>query len=165
MLCILYVTAVGFLLGAVGLLGERMLPATAPRRWLWGAIIPVSLFLPGYYRMHHAMPVGTLPGAQPAPRGSWLGTIDPAFWARVESWDDTINLLWNIASAAIVLWGLAAAWRAWRVVSDSRAALGAAPSATVVDGVNVVVTRSLGPATVGLLRSRVVVPRWVLALP
>ena len=35
----------------------------------------------------------------------------------------------------------------------------------IVDGFPVVVTDSLGPATVGLLRSRVLLPRWVLALP
>jgi len=35
----------------------------------------------------------------------------------------------------------------------------------VVDGVAVVVTDSLGPATVGFWRSHVLVPRWVLAMP
>ncbi|HZD85671.1 MAG TPA: M56 family metallopeptidase, partial [Gemmatimonadaceae bacterium] len=33
------------------------------------------------------------------------------------------------------------------------------------DGVSVVVTEAIGPATVGFFRSRVLVPRWVLALP
>jgi bla regulator protein BlaR1 len=35
----------------------------------------------------------------------------------------------------------------------------------VVDGVPSVITDSIGPATVGVLRTRVVIPRWVLALP
>jgi beta-lactamase regulating signal transducer with metallopeptidase domain len=40
-----------------------------------------------------------------------------------------------------------------------------ASGTTLVDGVPVLITERLGPATVGLWRSRVVVPRWVLALP
>jgi beta-lactamase regulating signal transducer with metallopeptidase domain len=51
------------------------------------------------------------------------------------------------------------------VVSVSRRQRGDAGGPAVVDGVPVVVTDSMGPATVGLFRSRVLVPRWVLALP
>jgi bla regulator protein BlaR1 len=161
MLCILYVTAIGFLLGLVGVLVERMLPPAAPRRWLWCAIIPVSLFLPGYYRIHHAMPVAELPS--PATHASALGQARMAatgldFWALVESWNGTINLLWHIVSAALILWGLAGAWRVWRIRRGGHAG-------TTVDGIDVLVTPSVGPATVGALRSRVVVPRWVLGLP
>ena len=35
----------------------------------------------------------------------------------------------------------------------------------MIDGVPIVVTDVAGPATVGVVRSRVLVPRWVLALP
>jgi beta-lactamase regulating signal transducer with metallopeptidase domain len=168
MLCILYVNAVGFLLGVAGLLAERMLPLAAPRRWLWCAIIPVSLFLPGYYRFHHAMSVAVLPA--PPTQGnalatSWAAATDLDFWARVESWNGTINLLWHVASAALILWGVAGACRVWRILRGSYAVSPHRPLATAIDGVDVLVTRSIGPATVGLLRSRVVVPRWVLALP
>jgi hypothetical protein len=161
MLCILYVTTIGFLLGLVGLLVERMLPPAAPRRWLWCAIIPVSLFLPGYYRIHHAMPVAELPDPAAhadALRQTWTTAAGLDFWARVESWNGMINLLWHIASAALILWGLAGAWRVWRIRRGAHAG-------STVDGIDVLVTPSTGPATVGLLRSRVVVPRWVLGLP
>ena len=53
MLCILYVNAVGALLAIAGISIERLLPTTAPRRWLWCLIIPASMFVPGFYRMHH----------------------------------------------------------------------------------------------------------------
>src|SRR3982751_1687199 len=161
MLCILYVTTIGFLLGLVGLLVERMLPPAAPRRWLWCAIIPVSLYLPGYYRVHHALPVAELaapPTHTDALAAAWTGATDLDFWARVESWNGMINLLWHIASAALILWGLAGAWRVWRIQRGAH-------TAAHVDGIEVLVTPSIGPAPVGLLRARVVVPRWVLGLP
>jgi len=94
-----------------------------------------------------------------------LAALDPAWWARIESYDMTINRLWLTVSAGLLLWGLANAWRVARVVSVSRRQRGDAGGPAVVDGVPVVVTDSMGPATVGLFRSRVLVPRWVLALP
>ena len=99
MLCILYVNAVGALLGMVGLSIERMLPSGAPRRWVWCLIVPLSIFVPGLSHQPH--------------RRRRHGTA----------------------------------------------------KAPVVDGVPIVITERLGPATVGLMRSSVLVPRWVLALP
>jgi bla regulator protein blaR1 len=167
MLCILYVNAVGFLLGIAALLAERLLPPATPRRWLWSAVVPLSLFLPGYYRVHHAMPIAGLPDSAASHDGAlatpWATAMTPDLWTRVESWNGTINLLWHIASAALILWALGAAWRVWHVVHDARTAH--RPLPTVVDGVRLIVTPAAGPATVGVLRSRVVVPRWVLALP
>ena len=146
MLCILYVNAVGMLLGIAGLLAERALPAAFSRRWVWCIIIPVSVFLPGYYRWHH----------------NW-SVIDalqqPAMVAQ--TYDTSINRVWLTASAMLLLWGLASAWRVSRVIWVSRRERGP----TIVDGVPVVVTDAIGPATVGLLPSRVLVPRWVLAMP
>lgn len=169
MLCILYVTAVGALLGAAGLLIEPTLPAAFPRRWLWCAIIPTSIFLPGYYRGHHAMSVTALLDQPAGPLSHIVGTsfapLDPAWWARVESYNSMINPLWLAASALVVLWGLANALRVWHVVRASRRRGGEMKSPPVLDGVPVVVTDSLGPATVGLFSADVLVPRWVLALP
>jgi beta-lactamase regulating signal transducer with metallopeptidase domain len=58
----------------------------------------------------------------------------------------------------LLMWGLINVWRVSRVISQS-------PRKSVVDGVPVLVTDSIGPATVGLLRSNVLLPKWVLALP
>src|SRR4051812_42743035 len=150
MLCIVYVIAVGFLLGAVGLLVEQALPATAARRWVWCAIIPVSMFLPGYYRWHHNWAVSEAL-QQPAVHAA---TLDPL-----------IQRTWLIASAALVAWALANALRVALLVATSRRRVAGQRSPEIVDGVPVVVTERLGPATVGFLRSRVLVPYWVLALP
>lgn len=145
MLCILYVNIVGMLVGAIGLLLEQVLPLRIARRWVWVFLMPLSVFLPGYYRMHHSAPVG-----------DWVG--------RVETYDTMINPLWTTASVLLLMWGAAnlfrVAYLVWvaRRQRDSR-------TPTIVDGVPVVVTDAVGPATVGLLRSHVLVPRWVLAMP
>ena len=150
MLCILYVIAVGTLMGVAGLLAERALPAGFPRRWLWCIIIPVSVFLPGYYRWHH----------------NW-SVVDalqqPAM--RAATFDTSINRVWLTLSATLVFWGLANAWRVWRVIHLSRRGLIENVGHAIIDGIPVVVTEVAGPATVGVVRSQLLVPRWVLAMP
>jgi beta-lactamase regulating signal transducer with metallopeptidase domain len=94
-----------------------------------------------------------------------LTALDPAWWAQVETLDTAINRVWLGATALLLLWGVASAWRVSRVISLSRRARGDASGPAIVDGVPVLVTDLVGPATVGLLRSRVLLPRWVLALP
>jgi hypothetical protein len=75
-----------------------------------------------------------------------------------------INPLWITASALLLAWGAANLLRvAILVWSARRHRENRTP--TIVDGVPVVVTDAVGPATVGLLRSHVLVPRWVLAMP
>ncbi|MDQ6635123.1 MAG: M56 family metallopeptidase [Gemmatimonadota bacterium] len=171
MLCILYVNLVGTCLGLFGLLTERVLPTTWPRRWMWCAIIAISIFLPGYYRFHHTWSViAALDPPAAAPASHAMGTpslsvLDADWWAHTRSYDRDINRVWLTASAVLIVLGLANAWRVWRIVHHARRRRGAASRPTVVDGVPVVLTDSLGPATVGLWRTRVLVPRWVLALP
>ncbi len=170
MLCILYVNAVGMLLVVAGVLVERVLPATFPRRWVWCVVIPMSIILPGYYRWHHMVSVTDVQQAVQPPLGHAFGmtsitALDPVLWARIESYDTSINRLWITVSAILLLWGLANAWRVSRVLRLSRGARADARGTAIVDGVSVVVTEAIGPATVGLFRSRVLVPRWVIALP
>jgi beta-lactamase regulating signal transducer with metallopeptidase domain len=172
MLCILYVIAVGTLLGIAGVLVERALPVAAQRRWVWCVLIPISIVLPGYYRAHHTWSVLDALEQQAArqPLGHALGAaslsaLDPDWWAHTRSYDTIINRLWLSASAVLLFWGLANAVRVALVVRRSRRQRDDEASATIVDGVPVVVTDVIGPATVGLWRSRVLIPRWVLAMP
>ena len=170
MLCILYVNAVGMLLVVAGVMVERVLPATFPRRWIWCVTIPISIIVPGYYRGHHAVSVTDVQQALQPPLGHAFGTasitaLDPAWWAHIQSYDTSINRLWLTVSAVLLLWGLTNAWRVSRAVRLSRRERGDARGPAILDGVSVVVTDSMGPATVGLWHSRVLVPRWVLALP
>lgn len=171
MLCILYVNAVGTLLGIAGLLTERVLPATFSRRWMWCVIIPASLFIPGYYRTHHLWALGdalagqTQPPLSRAPETVSIAAMDPAWWAHIESYNQGIHRVWLTASALLVVWGLANLLRVLFVLCESRGWRGFPGATTILDGVPVVVTDSVGPATVGVGRSLVLVPRWVLALP
>jgi beta-lactamase regulating signal transducer with metallopeptidase domain len=152
MLCILYVNAVGLLLGIMGRLIERTLPATLARRWIWCLVIPMSVVLPGYYRSHHAASVGA-------------ATANDGFWGRIASLDPTIQVAWFVGSALLVLWTVANAGWVSHVVVSSRMGRRGKGGPAVVDGVPVVVTDKLGPATVGLWHSSVLLPRWVLGLP
>src|SRR5215212_4005739 len=169
MLCILYVSAAGFLLGLAGLSIERTLPATAPRRWLWCIIIPVSVFLPGVYRQRHNWALTQLgdpanhAGMQHMPPTS-IAPLDPGFWARVESMDPMIVKVWLIASGLLIIWAVINAMRVSHILATART-LNGGSGETTLDGVPVVVSEGAGPATVGVLRSRVVVPQWVLGLP
>jgi len=169
MLCIVYVTAVGALLGTIGLLVERLLPPTAPRRWIWLIIIPVSMFVPDYYRNHHNWSVtGALEHHAANPTGSAVQSssfalLDPAWWSTIRDCDPIINKLWIITSGLLLIWGLVNAMRVSEIIGTSTRDDDTGDP--IIDGVRVVVTEQVGPATVGLLRSHLLVPRWVLALP
>jgi beta-lactamase regulating signal transducer with metallopeptidase domain len=160
MLCILYVIAVGTLLGAIALLIERALPTTWARRWIWVAAIPISLFLPGYYRGHHNWAVTTLE----QPQAPSLTPLDRDWWARTRSYDSTINRVWLITSGLLLVLAVTNAMRISHLVSSSRQT-GERRRQLIVGGHSILVTDQVGPATVGVLRSQVLMPRWVLALP
>ena len=164
MLCVLYVTIVGACLGIVGLLLESMLPATVPRRWLWCLIIPVSMFLPGYYRIHHNASVSAMIHDHARMGGmSSMGFLD--WWARSDVYNSAINRGWEIASLLLIGLGVTNAMRVAYILYSARRNQRRLDVPQTVDGVPVLLTESLGPATAGLIRPRVVLPHWVLALP
>ena len=169
MLCILYVTAITACLGAVAQLIERALPVTASRRWLWCAVIAISVAIPGYYRSHHTWAV---PGIGVEPTTAAYVTSDNSMsgvvariWSAVEIVNPLIHPVWYAMSAAILLWGAANLARVWWIVRRSRRTHAGNGKPERLDDVSVVVTDSVGPATVGIIRPSVLVPRWVLALP
>lgn len=142
MLCVVYVIGITICLACVGLLAEQALPANVPRRWIWVGAISLSTTLPPLYRLRHSAVIhgGAILHASGHDEG--IGRL--------------VLLSTGVAAALAVM---QAAWTAARV---RRARVG--PD-VVVDGVDAIVTRAVGPATVGIVRARVVVPRWVLALP
>jgi bla regulator protein BlaR1 len=172
MVCILYVIAIGTLLGMAGLLVERALPpTTTSRRWIWCVVIAINVTIPGIYQANHRSSVTEVLENQivPSHLGHAVGTaslnaLNQGLAARIESFNPMIRRIWLIASGMLVLWGVATAARVYFLVARSRTQ-GASSAPAVVDGVPVLVTDSMGPATVGVLRSRVLVPQWVLALP
>jgi len=167
MLCILYVNIVGFCLGFTGLLTEWALPATFQRRWLWCLVLAMSIAVPGYYRTHHNWSVDTALAGQGAPPSTGqlsaapFALLDPAWWQHTQSYNRAINRFWLTVSAMLFLWGVANSLRVLVLVSSARRQQG---GSAAIDGVPVVVTDSIGPATAGLWDSQVLVPRWVLAL-
>lgn len=151
LLCVAYVIGVGALLGVVGLLTERALPAGAPRRWIWCVVIAGNIALPAIYRGLHTAAVGGshAHGTAASPEIPWL--LSAQFNALFE-------ILWLTTSALLLLWFCVDAVRVAHVLHSSR-------RKRMVDGVPVLMTDSVGPATVGIFRSRVLLPRWVLGMP
>jgi hypothetical protein len=172
MLCILYVNVIGLCLALAGLSLERALPATASRRWIWCVAIVLSLVVPATYQAHHrwsitsARPALATAAIQGHEHGApAVAVLDPGWWQRAHAYDPFINRVWVTMSGILIAWGALNVLWVSGLVYRSRRGRGSAGGSAVVDGVRVVVTRSVGPATVGLLRSSVLVPRWVLALP
>lgn len=167
MLCILYVNFMGLLLGIVGSAAERGVPATFSRRWIWCVVIAASVVVPGYYASNHTVAVADVLGGFAAGGGATavgpLTPLDARWWAHMQSLDPVINVAWKVASLMLLIWGSASLFRVSLLVRRSSRQNVQRP--TAVDGLPVVVTDAAGPATVGLFRSRVLVPRWVLALP
>jgi beta-lactamase regulating signal transducer with metallopeptidase domain len=164
MLCILYVIAIGLCLGLAGLTVERVLPPSAARRWIWCVVIALSVGIPPVYQAKHVISVGDRL-AQAPPGTASISSINSGWVARIQAFDAGINRFWLLASAALIVWALIGAWRVLQIVRASRRRQRDSVAPTIVDGVPVLVTDQVGPATVGFWRSRVLVPRWVLALP
>ena len=112
MLCILYVIAVGALMGTIGLLVERVLPDGWPRRWVWCLVIPISIIIPGIYRTHHAWSVTSILDGSAASHSGWI--------AFIESCNPIINRFWLITTAALIILGLVNALRVSLVIYQSR---------------------------------------------
>ena len=163
MLCILYVNLIGACLGIAALLAERALPAAWPRRWVWCVAVAISMTLPAVYRARHAWAVGD-PAAHHAAMGE-LSVLDRDWWAHTDSFNGVINRVWLTTSGAVIAWSLLSMCWVAGAIHLTRRERENRDGPTVVDGVPVLVTERTGPATVGLFRSRVLVPRWVLALP
>src|SRR5688500_9390302 len=108
-LCILYTISIGACLGAAALMIDHALPAHAPRRWIWSVTIALSMIVPPLYQSRHR---SQLPSA--------LSSLDPGVLASVDASRPIVMKLWVLASALLLAWGLANAWRVSRVVRMAR---------------------------------------------
>jgi beta-lactamase regulating signal transducer with metallopeptidase domain len=114
--------------------------------------IVLSIAIPPLFRAKHAAMV-------PA---TAQGSADPSWWARLGAYDALIIPMWGYVSIGLLVWAIVTvAWVSVRV----RRAEAVRGMSRLVDGIPVAVTEALGPATVGLWRSRVLIPRWVLGMP
>lgn len=161
-LWIVYCVAIGLLLALGGLALERALRACAlPTRWAWLAAMLLTLVIPAAMR---ALPRQAPPEPQPrvaAPADAAGERISPADLPRGEAspprvdlaaLDRPLLLAWGAASGATLLVLLAMAAVLRRRRSGWRAA--------ELAGVPVLISPDTGPAVVGLVRSRIVLPEW-----
>jgi len=168
-LCILYFLVVGTWLGAAAMLGERALPARVPRRWIWCLTIVGSVALPMVLSTRHSSHVLGLWGHEllripsaPISNGPGAESLRRQLLDCAAGYGSVIMRLWLAAALLVLAWGLLSAWRLRRIERVQRSG---SSSRAMVDGVAVTLTDTLGPATAGLWRPRVLLPRWVLALP
>ncbi|MBC8024740.1 MAG: DUF3471 domain-containing protein [Steroidobacteraceae bacterium] len=167
----LYVIMVTLLLSLGAYVAERAARLSRGRtRWIWLTAIIASLAIPTVI----ASVSVELPNVMSAEvaqkmvvlRATTTQALSPVTWiagsaAEPQGWRDFDGLLTNLWRAASIAMSLAlvasglylfSRKRRWRVDK--------------VSGAQVYVTEGVGPAVVGLLRPRIVVPRWVtMALP
>jgi bla regulator protein BlaR1 len=165
-----YTVTVGTLLSLAAFGAEQVAQARrAQARWIWMLALAASLALPA------AMPslsielpaVGTHAGAARTVALRQLASpaLTPAAWAPRQSApaasrvdiDSLLKLAW-MATSACMLAALAgcALTLAWRQRRWAEAKLA---------GAAVLVSDDIGPAVVGLLRYRIVVPAWLVRAP
>lgn len=173
----LYAIVIGGLLALVGALADRAAAlGRRPRRWIWvsALVATLALTIAAPWRVARVPDIVTTPVAHvlvsstaapddaPATRASWtitgadLRTRVDAVVAAGADLDPLLMRVWLAASltiAAIVLAGamtLARRRRQWHeaVVNEQR----------------VLVSPATGPAVVGIVSPRIVLPEWALAL-
>ena len=167
----LYVIMVTLLLSVGAFLAERAARLRrGGTRWIWITAIVASLLLPTVIAsVSVQLPSVMSPAVAQKMvvlRDATTQTLSPVFWisgsaAEPTGWrdfDDQLTTAWRAASIAMLLALVASGVhlmmrkRHWRKGT--------------VAGVEVFVTGEVGPAVVGLVRPRIVVPRWVtMALP
>lgn len=158
----LYCTAVALLLGvAAGSLENVVRQRGWQVRWLWGgallgsAVLPAVAFLIDARREALALArLSTVPEAGAGVRGAWL--MDPFTVVPEPAFDlgPWLLALWATGSAVALL-SLALSYLALERRTREWAR-------REVDGEDVWVAPDTGPAVVGFLRSRIVLPEWVL---
>jgi beta-lactamase regulating signal transducer with metallopeptidase domain len=167
----LYVIMVSLLLSVGAFVAERAARLKRGRsRWIWITAIAASLALPTIIAsVTFQLPNVLTPAVAEKVvvlREVTTQALSPVMWvsgsaAEPAGWrdfDSMLITLWRAASGAMLLAliasGVHLATRKRRWKQDA------------VAGAQVYVTEGVGPAVVGLLRPRIVVPRWVtMALP
>jgi hypothetical protein len=168
---IAYVLVVGLFLAAAAFAAERAAQLRgSPGRWIWLAAILGSLFLPSVIASVSVQapplhPVAGDGGQLVALRQLTSSVLQPSAWllaaggptAASPDLDRLLQLAWLAGSAGLLLSlvtaaaGLHRRRRGW--------------DQGVVAGERVYISEEVGPAVVGLLRPRIVVPRWIAAAP
>jgi bla regulator protein blaR1 len=162
-----YVFVITLLLSGAALAAEHVARLRRARtRWIWAAAIAASLLIPTLIAsVSIQVPSFSTPAVSPKAvplRDLTSVQLVPLTWVHqhtgnvvaTHSENRVLQRAWLIVSvallAALILNGLQVAWRkrGWRTGT--------------VAGLSVYIGRDVGPAVVGLLRPRIVVPDWLL---
>ena len=162
----IYVAAVTLLLGVAALAAERGARLRrAPSRWLWIAAIVSSLAIPTVMASvlvqwpsiltpavsQKVIALRTVTSTRLSPL-TWIdaGPAKTTAWRRLDPW---LKRCWVAASGAMLVGllinGLQLSWRKRRWATGR------------VGGADVYLAPDVGPAVVGLVRPRIVVPTWL----
>ncbi|HYR11063.1 MAG TPA: M56 family metallopeptidase [Longimicrobium sp.] len=159
----LYCLATGLLLSLAALAMERAMRAfVLPQRWVWAAAMVLMLTLPAAARWlpRAEISIAAAPVAMDETTQPMTMAASPAAATEsgprvdIAALDRPLTLGWMGLTAAALL----AFAGAWAVLERRRRRWRAAE----VDGVPVLLSPSTGPAVIGLFRSRIVLPRWVV---
>jgi beta-lactamase regulating signal transducer with metallopeptidase domain len=161
-----YALVIASLVSVAALIAERIaILRRLPSRWAWVTALLASILLPVLFGARGAhsnqQPQAALvslakeerPPVYTLPPGAWVG-IDTATRSQRVSLDTWLVVGWS-AMSVCALAILAMGWIQLR--RRLRSAV-----AAEVDGVRVTVTQDIGPAVIGIVRPRIVVPRWLL---
>ena len=146
----LWSVGAGLLFLVAGLAVERLL--NGGRRWAWAAagagtvLLPAVRLLGGGGGTEGVAPTGAAVALEPL-------AVTVSGDSVLHSLDDVLLAGWVVASGLLAAWAMAGAVRfAWRRRGWENGTL---------LGRRVLWTRDSGPAVVGLVRSRIVLPAWV----
>ncbi len=153
-----YVLAVGALVSLGALALERAMRAFGrPQRWVWAAALVLGLAVPAAARW---MPRAPMPASASSIGEMGIGVASEAAAADVPARFDFAALDGPLAAGWMGLSGMAvlALLGAAAMLERRRRGWRAAE----IDGVPVLLSPATGPAVVGLFRSRIVLPAWVV---
>lgn len=159
----LYLLAVSLSLVVAAAIGEWLLERLhRPSRWVWAAALGLSVLLPALpgipLTVRRVAQTAVEPSGEPAQAvvGSAAlesSVAEPPAWAMLSVSDSAVRLL-SLATATLLL----VAWvllllraRRWR--------------RGTMDGTQVLVAATTGPAVIGFFQPRIVVPQWAFDLP
>ncbi|MGA7539972.1 MAG: M56 family metallopeptidase [Steroidobacteraceae bacterium] len=183
----LYLLVVSALLSVAAWLAERIAASFRwPRRGIWLVAMVLSIAVPAW-RLPGALPEGSpvqllvSPAATDTPRAAVRRAHRSAVPAEAASVRETrirpasdssppTHRFWTPAVYERVLLGFLAGWGLLSVASIARLIMASATlrnrsrrwPVTALEGVAVTVSDGLGPAVLGILHPRIIVPRWLL---
>ena len=171
LVALIYIVAFTSLLAGAAAAIEWAAQGRVPTRHLWSAAIALALLVPvatiAYKstRPHVAAPAQAHTG--PSYTTERLTLADPAASNAERAW------IARAVSSPAVTMGVAAAWALFSLALAAWATAGVARWRTLrrswraerMDGVEVHVSHSTGPAVLGIITQRIVMPAWATSMP